>query len=133
VDSSRTGERTFVMADIPGIIEGAAEGRGLGLRFLRHIERNSLLLFMVSAENTKEDIKKQYKILLGELKKYNPELLDKRRILAVTKCDLLIDENDVKAVKKSLPRGVPAVMISAVTQKGLTELKEIVWKELNAE
>jgi GTP-binding protein len=127
VDSSHIGGRTFVMADIPGIIEGAAEGKGLGLRFLRHIERNSLLLFLVSAE---ENIKEQYKILLGELKKYNPELLDKRRILAVTKCDLLADE---KVVRKLLPKGVPAVIISAVAQKGLTELKETVWRELNGQ
>ncbi|MDR2556650.1 MAG: GTPase ObgE [Bacteroidales bacterium] len=130
VDSSSVSGRTFVMADIPGIIEGAAEGKGLGLRFLRHIERNSLLLFIISAE---ENIKEQYKILLGELKKYNPELLDKRRILAVTKCDLLTDENAVKTIKKSLPKSIPAVMISAVAQKGLQELKELIWSELNVD
>jgi GTP-binding protein len=125
VDSSRT----FVLADIPGIIEGAAEGRGLGLRFLRHIERNSLLLFMISAE---EDVKTQYKILLGELKKYNPELLDKRRILAITKCDI-IDEARQREIKKSLPKKVPHIFISAVAQRGLKELKEIIWSELTAE
>ncbi|MDR0619592.1 MAG: GTPase ObgE [Bacteroidales bacterium] len=128
VDNSRVGERTFVMADIPGIIEGAAEGKGLGLRFLRHVERNSLLLFTISAE---EDVKKQYKILLGELKKYNPELMNKRRILAITKCDLLSDKSAERNIKKMLPENVPAVMISAVAQKGLQELKELIWDELN--
>ena len=128
VDNSRVGERTFVMADIPGIIEGAAEGKGLGLRFLRHVERNSLLLFTISAE---EDVKKQYKILLGELKKYNPELMNKRRILAITKCDLLSDKSAERNIKKRLPENVPAVMISAVAQKGLQELKELIWEELN--
>jgi GTP-binding protein len=127
VDNLRAGERTFVMADIPGIIEGAAEGKGLGLRFLRHVERNSLLLFTISAE---EDVKKQYKILLGELKKYNPELMNKRRILAVTKCDLLSDKNAEREIKKMLPKNVSAVMISAVAQKGLQELKELIWEEL---
>ncbi len=135
VDGVRTSGRTFVMADIPGIIEGAAEGKGLGLRFLRHIERNSLLLFMVSAEsmnnadNPKDGIKQQYKILLGELKKYNPELLDKQRILAVTKCDLISDKEQT-AIKKTVPKGVSVVFISSVAQKGLVELKELIWEML---
>ena len=116
------------MADIPGIIEGASEGKGLGLRFLRHIERNSILLFMVAADSP--DIKKEYRILLKELKSFNPELLDKARILAITKCDLLDDELK-KQVKKELPR-IPAVFISSHHQTGLTELKDLLWKHLQA-
>ncbi len=120
-------DRSFVMADIPGIIEGAHEGKGIGLRFLRHIERNSVLLFMISAEE--EDIAASYKLLLGELKEYNPELLDKERVLAVTKCDLL-DPVREKEIKKTLPKKVPHVMISSVGQTGLRELKEMLWKAL---
>lgn len=119
--------QSFVMADIPGIIEGAAEGRGLGLRFLKHIERNSLLLFMVSSDSP--DIAKEYEVLLGELRKYNPELLDKKRLLAVSKSDLL-DEELKTAIKKELPGGIPAVFISAVAQQGITELKDLLWKYL---
>ena len=114
-------DKSFCIADIPGIIEGAAEGKGLGLRFLRHIERNSILLFMVSCESL--DIKKEYRILLNELKKYNPELLDKRRILAVTKCDML-DEEMMKQMKRTLPRGMETVMISAVSGLNIQELKD---------
>ena len=122
--------RSFVMADIPGIIEGAAEGKGLGLRFLRHIERNSTLLFMVPA-NT-EDVKKEYDILLNELKKYNPELMDKERLLAITKCDL-VDEDAIKEIKKHLPKKVPHVFISSVIGKGIDELKDLIWLTLNKE
>ena len=120
--------RSFVMADIPGIIEGAAEGKGLGIRFLRHIERNSTLLFMVPA-NT-EDVKKEYDILLNELKKYNPELMDKERLLAITKCDL-VDEDAIKEIKKHLPKKVPHVFISSVIGKGIDELKDLIWLTLN--
>lgn len=120
--------RSFVMADIPGIIEGAAEGKGLGIRFLRHIERNSTLLFMVPA-NT-EDVKKEYDILLNELKQYNPELLDKDRILAITKCDL-VDEEKIKEIKKHLPKKVPHVFICSVTGQGINELKDLIWLTLN--
>lgn len=116
--------QSFVMADIPGIIEGASEGRGLGTRFLRHIERNSVLLFMVPADS--ESIKKEYKILLNELQKYNPELLHKQRLLAVSKIDLLDDESRKKA-KKSLPADLPHVFISSATQEGITELKDKLW------
>lgn len=120
--------RSFVMADIPGIIEGAAEGKGLGIRFLRHIERNSTLLFMVPA-NT-DDVKKEYDILLNELKQYNPELLDKDRILAITKCDL-VDNDKIKEIKKHLPKKVPHVFICSVTGQGITELKDLIWLTLN--
>lgn len=120
-------EKSFVMADIPGIIEGAHEGKGLGYRFLRHIERNSILLFMVSAENL--DISKEYKVLLNELKEYNPQLLDKERILAVTKCDLL-DKELEKEIKKHLPKKIPYVFISSVTGEGLKELKDVIWESL---
>jgi len=120
-------EKSFVMADIPGIIEGAHEGKGLGYRFLRHIERNSILLFMVSAENL--DVSREYKILLNELKEYNPQLLDKERILAVTKCDLL-DRELEKEIKKHLPKKVPCVFISSVTGEGLKGLKDIIWESL---
>lgn len=122
--------RSFVMADIPGIIEGAAEGKGLGIRFLRHIERNSTLLFMVPA-NT-EDVKKEYDILLNELKKYNPELMDKERLLAITKCDL-VDEDTIKNIKKHLPKKVPHVFISSVVGQGIQELKDLIWLTLNKE
>ena len=120
--------RSFVMADIPGIIEGASEGKGLGLRFLRHIERNSLLLFMIPADA--DDIKKEYKILNNELKKYNPEILDKQRILAISKSDLL-DDIMIQQMKKTLPKNVPAIFISAVTQQGLEQLKDLIWMTLN--
>ena len=121
-------DRSFVMADIPGIIEGAHEGRGIGIRFLRHIERNSVLLFMVSAEE--EDITKAYETLLNELREYNPELLVKDRVLAVTKCDL-IDSRQEKKIQKQLPEGIPAVLISSLSQKGLKELKEMLWTALH--
>jgi GTP-binding protein len=121
---------SFVMADIPGIIEGASEGKGLGLRFLRHIERNSLLLFMVPADA--DDIRKEYDILLGELRKYNPELLDKHRVLAVTKSDLL-DEELETALAKELPGELPSVFISSVTGKGIALLKDVLWRELDKE
>lgn len=124
------GGQSFVMADIPGIIEGASEGRGLGLRFLRHIERNSLLLFMVPGDTG--DIKKEYEILLNEVGTFNPELLDKERILAVTKSDLLDDEL-VEMLSHDLPADLPCVFISAVTGKGMTELKDMLWQALNSE
>ncbi|MBR1933149.1 MAG: GTPase ObgE [Prevotella sp.] len=122
--------KSFVMADIPGIIEGASEGRGLGLRFLRHIERNSLLLFMVPGDT--DDIKHEYEILLNELRQFNPEMLQKHRVLAVTKCDLLDDEL-MEMLKETLPADLPVVFISAVTGFGLEELKDVLWRELNAE
>ncbi|MBP5573311.1 MAG: GTPase ObgE [Bacteroidales bacterium] len=122
--------RSFVMADIPGIIEGAAEGKGLGIRFLRHIERNSTLLFMVPADS--DDVKRDYDILLNELKKYNPELMDKERILAITKCDL-VDEETIKDIKKHLPKKIPHVFISSVIGKGIDELKDLIWLTLNRE
>ncbi len=127
--SYRNGQ-SFVMADIPGIIEGAAEGRGLGLRFLRHIERNSLLLFMVPGDT--DDIRKEYEILLNEVGKFNPELLEKQRVLAVTKNDLLDDELQ-QMLSEDLPEDLPVIFISAVAQRGLTELKDILWKALNSE
>ncbi len=120
--------KSFVMADIPGIIEGAAEGKGLGIRFLRHIERNSVLLFMVPADA--KDIRKEYDILLHELKKYNPELLDKSRILAISKCDLLDDELKA-AIKPELPKDIPGIMISSITGEGILELKDLLWKTIN--
>ena len=120
--------KSFCMADIPGIIEGASEGKGLGLRFLRHIERNSMLLFMVPADS--DDIAADYKILLNELKQYNPELLVKDRILAVTKCDM-IDEDIEKEIARTLPKKVPHIFISSLTGEGITELKDLIWKELN--
>lgn len=125
---SYRGDKSFIMADIPGIIEGAAEGKGLGLRFLRHIERNSTLLFMVPADA--DDINKEYEILLGELQKYNPELLDKDRILAISKSDML-DEELKEEIAKELPKDVPSLFISSVAQQGLTELKDLIWKKLN--
>ena len=129
--------QSFVMADIPGIIEGASEGRGLGLRFLRHIERNSLLLFMVPGDT--ENIKKEYDILLNELRQFNPELLDKHRVLAITKCDLLDEElidmlrTEVMEQLKADGEEIPVVFISAVAQMHLDELKDVLWRELNAE
>ena len=122
--------QSFVMADIPGIIEGAAEGKGLGLRFLRHIERNSLLLFMVPGDT--DDIKKEYELLLRELEKFNPDMLQKHRVLAVTKCDLL-DEELMEMLRETLPHDLPVVFISSVTGLGINELKDLLWKELNAE
>lgn len=121
-------DKSFVMADIPGIIEGAHEGKGIGLRFLRHIERNSVLLFMVSAEE--ENINESYKILLKELKEYNPELLTKDRVLAITKCDIADDET-LKSIRRHMPKSVPHVMISSVTGEGLAELKDMLWDALN--
>jgi GTP-binding protein len=120
--------RSFVMADIPGIIEGAHEGKGLGLRFLRHIERNSMLLFLIPADST--DIRKEYQVLLNELEQFNPELLDKKRILVISKCDL-IDSELEEEMKKQLP-ALPCVFISAVANKGIIELKDLIWKELNS-
>jgi GTP-binding protein len=122
--------RSFCMADIPGIIEGASEGKGLGLRFLRHIERNSLLLFMVPGDT--DDIKREYEILLNELRQFNPDMLDKHRVLAITKCDLLDDEL-IEMLRETLPDDLPCVFISAVANKGLDELKDVLWRELNAE
>jgi ferrous iron transport protein B len=122
--------QSFVMADIPGIIEGASEGKGLGLRFLRHIERNSLLLFMVPGDT--DDIKREYEVLLNELQQFNPEMLDKHRVLAVTKSDLL-DEELIEMLRETLPTDLPVVFISAVTGQGIDDLKDILWKELNAE
>ena len=122
--------KSFVMADIPGIIEGASEGKGLGLRFLRHIERNSLLLFMVPGDT--DDIKREYDILLNELAQFNPEMLDKQRVLAITKCDL-IDEELMSMLEPNLPADIPHVFISGVSGLGLQQLKDILWKELNSE
>lgn len=122
--------QSFVMADIPGIIEGASEGRGLGLRFLRHIERNSLLLFMVPGDT--DDIRKEYEILLHEVGSFNPELMDKQRVLAITKSDLL-DEELIEMLSADLPDDLPVVFISAVAQQGISELKDILWAALNSE
>ena len=119
---------SFVMADIPGIIEGASEGKGLGLRFLRHIERNSLLLFLVPADA--DDIKKEYEILLNELIKYNPELIDKKKVLAISKSDMLDDEL-IEALSEDLPEGIPHIFFSSITQLNLTVLKDLLWEELN--
>ncbi len=119
--------KSFVMADIPGIIEGASEGKGLGLRFLRHIERNSILLFMVPADS--KDIHEEYKILLNELEQYNPELLDKNRILAITKSDLL-DNELISEIKNDLP-DIPYIFISSVTQYNIIDLKDVIWKVLH--
>ncbi len=121
--------RSFVMADIPGIIEGASEGKGLGLRFLRHIERNSSLLFLVPADA--DDIASEYEILLKELEMYNPELLDKDRLLSISKSDML-DEELKEEIKKSLPKGIKTIFFSSVAQQGLTELKDLIWSQLNA-
>lgn len=119
--------KSFVMADIPGIIEGAAEGKGLGIRFLRHIERNSVLLFLVPADSP--NIKEEYAILLRELQKYNPQLLDKTRLLAISKADLL-DEELKAAIEKELPKEIPYVFISSIAQTGLTRLKDMIWQAL---
>ncbi|MCM1111305.1 MAG: GTPase ObgE [Clostridium sp.] len=120
--------QSFVMADIPGIIEGASEGKGLGLRFLRHIERNAVLLFMVPADA--DDIVAQYELLLNELRQFNPELADKQRVLAISKSDMLDDELSAE-IEKTLPDDIPTVFISAVTGQGLTELKDILWTTIN--
>ncbi|MAQ76116.1 MAG: GTPase ObgE, partial [Aquimarina sp.] len=122
--------QTFVMADIPGIIEGAAEGKGIGHRFLRHIERNSTLLFLIPADAP--DIKEQYEILLDELRRYNPELLDKERLIAISKCDML-DEELKAELKSELDRQlpIPYIFISSVAQQGLQELKDKLWQMLN--
>ena len=122
-------DRSFVMADIPGIIEGASEGKGLGLRFLRHIERNSTLLFLVPADA--DDIAKEYEILLKELEIYNPQLLHKDRLLAISKSDML-DEELKAEVAETLPEGVKTVFFSSVAQQGLMELKDLIWQQLNA-
>ena len=122
-------DQSFVMADIPGIIEGAHEGKGIGIRFLRHIERNSVLLFMVSAEEN--DIAGSYKTLLNELEEYNPELLDKERLLAVTKCDM-IDKEIEAQIETSLPKGVPHIFVSSVSGEGLKELKDMLWSALQS-
>lgn len=121
-------DRSFVMADIPGIIEGASEGKGLGIRFLRHIERNSVLLFMIPADTY--DIRKEFEILLNELQSYNPEMLDKKRLLAITKSDLL-DEELEEEMRQELPEGIETIFISSVAQKGLMELKDTIWRQLN--
>jgi GTP-binding protein len=121
---------SFVMADIPGIIEGASEGKGLGLRFLRHIERNSVLLFMIPADS--DDIRREYDILLNELRTYNPELMDKQKVLAITKCDML-DELMMQQMRAELPEDIETVMISSVTGLGIQELKDMLWTELNKE
>ena len=120
-------EKSFIMADIPGIIEGASEGKGLGTRFLRHIERNSALLFMIPADS--DDFRKEYEILLNELKTHNPELMDKGRMLAVTKADML-DEELMEEMRSELPEGIETVFISSITQFGLTELKDALWRIL---
>ena len=125
---SYRGNRSFVMADIPGIIEGASEGKGLGLRFLRHIERNAVLLFMVPADS--DDIAAQYQILLDELQRFNPQLMDKERLLAISKSDMLDDEL-MAEIEKTLPTDLPHVFISAVTGQGITELKDMLWSAVN--
>jgi len=121
------GHQSFVMADIPGIIEGAAEGKGLGLQFLRHIERNAVLLFMVPCDS--DDVAREYHLLLDELRKYNPELLDKQRLLAITKSDML-DAELQEELRQELPEGIPTVFISAVAQTGITELKDLLWQAI---
>lgn len=121
-------DQSFVMADIPGIIEGAHEGKGIGIRFLRHIERNSILLFMISAEEN--DIAKVYGILLNELKQYNPELLIKERVLAITKCDM-IDKELEKEIEPSLPKDIPHVFISSFSGEGIAQLKNVLWDSLH--
>ncbi len=127
-------QKSFVMADIPGIIEGASEGKGLGLRFLRHIERNSLLLFMVPCDS--DDIVKDYGVLLNELRRFNPDMFDKHRVLAITKCDMIDEELATmlrEEIVKQIDEPLPIVFISAVAQQGLNELKDILWEELNSE
>jgi GTP-binding protein len=120
-------DKSFVMADIPGIIEGAAEGKGLGIRFLRHIERNSILLFLIPADA--KDIGDQYRILLGELRKYNPELLDKKRLLAISKVDML-DEELMQEMERDIPKDLPYVFISSVSQYNLEKLKDLIWQAI---
>jgi GTPase len=120
-------DKSFVMADIPGIIEGASEGKGLGLRFLKHIERNSLLLFMVPADA--KEVAKEYDTLLDELKKFNAELLDKKRILAISKSDML-DDQMMNEMKRELPKDIPHIFISSITQTGINELKDLIWQNL---
>ncbi len=122
-------DRSFVMADIPGIIEGAHEGRGLGLRFLRHIERNSMLLFLVPADS--KDPAAEYRILLNELEKYNPELLDKERVLAISKCDML-DEELMREMESHLPKEIPHLFFSSVSGQNVQQLKDLLWKKLNS-
>ncbi|MDE7388307.1 MAG: GTPase ObgE [Muribaculaceae bacterium] len=122
--------RSFVMADIPGIIEGASEGRGLGLRFLRHIERNAVLLFLVPADA--DDIKAEYEVLLNELRQFNPDLMDKPRVLAISKSDML-DEELMAEIEATLPTDIPRLFISAVTGQGIQELKDVLWREINSE
>ncbi|RNI25741.1 GTPase ObgE [Rufibacter latericius] len=120
--------KSFVMADIPGIIEGASEGKGLGIRFLKHIERNSILLFMISVESP--DIAEEYEILVNELRTYNPELLHKQRLLAITKADMIDDELEAE-MRETLPKDLPTVFISSMTNKNIMQLKDMIWKELN--
>lgn len=122
--------KSFVMADIPGIIEGASEGKGLGLRFLRHIERNAVLLFLVSADSV--DVKKDYEVLLNEVRTFNPELSDKSRVLAISKADILDDELR-EGISAELPKDIPTLFISSVTGQGLRELKDILWREINSD
>jgi GTP-binding protein len=122
-------DKSFVMADIPGIIEGAAEGKGLGIRFLRHIERNSILLFLIPADA--KDIGDQYRILLGELRKYNPELLDKKRLLAISKVDML-DEELMKEMETEIPKDLPYVFISSISQFNLEKLKDLIWQAIHS-
>jgi GTP-binding protein len=122
-------DKSFVMADIPGIIEGAAEGKGLGIRFLRHIERNSILLFLIPADA--KDIGDQYRILLGELRKYNPELLDKKRLLAISKVDML-DEELMQEMERDIPKDLPFVFISSVSQYNLEKLKDLIWQAIHS-
>lgn len=122
-------DKSFVMADIPGIIEGAAEGKGLGIRFLRHIERNSILLFLIPADA--KEIKEQYRILLGELRKYNPELLDKKRLLAISKVDML-DEELMKEMEREIPKDLPYVFISSISQFNLEKLKDLIWQAIHS-
>jgi len=122
-------DKSFVMADIPGIIEGAAEGKGLGIRFLRHIERNSILLFLIPADA--KDIGEQYRILMGELRKYNPELLDKKRLLAISKADML-DEQLMKEMEQEIPKDLPYVFISSVSQYNLDKLKDLIWQAIHS-
>ncbi|MFN0049541.1 MAG: GTPase ObgE [Cytophagales bacterium] len=121
--------KSFIMADIPGIIEGAADGKGLGLRFLRHIERNSILLFIIAADSS--DIAKEYKILEKELKKYNPDLLKKNRMLAISKSDMLDDELTL-AIAKTLPKKIPHIFISSITNQNIEQLKDLIWKQLHS-
>ena len=121
--------KSFVIADIPGIIEGASQGKGLGIRFLRHIERNSILLFLIPA--TSDDIRQEYNTLLNELREFNPELMDKTRLLGITKMDL-VDAARLKEIKGVIPNKVPVVFLSAVSQQGLSELKDVIWQNLTA-